>query len=383
MKQWMSLALCATLAACANVAPVPRPDHLLADELFTAPTQSIRADDVFALSDAMRDYAGREMHALLRQRGQQQGLVDALYSKGQLKLEYDAALTRNAAQAFEARAGNCLSLVIMTAAFAKHLGMPVRYQSILIDDTWSREGDLYLASSHVNISLAKRAVDARVGFDASHLLTIDFLPPDEVRGHRTRDVSETTIVAMYMNNRAVESLTRGQLDDAYAWARAAVLQDPGFLRAFNTLAVIYLRHGNLAHAERALQHVLGSEPANTQALSNLVRVLQAQGRGDDAALVSGRLARIEPFAPFYFYNLGRAAMRAGDYLRASELFSKEVDRAAYHHEFHFWLALAQFGLGDFDQANRHMALAKEYSPTRVLQDRYAEKLEHLRSYRAQ
>ena len=383
MKHWMSLALCAALVACANVAPVARPDHLLADELFTLPSQAIRADDVFALSDAMRAYAGREMHTLLRQRGQQQGLVDALYSKGQLKLEYDAALTRNAAQAFEARAGNCLSLVIMTAAFAKHLGMPVRYQSVLIDDTWSREGDLYLASSHVNISLAKRAVDARVGFDASHLLTIDFLPPDEVRGHRTRDVSETTIVAMYMNNRAVESLTRGQLDDAYAWARAAVLQDPGFLRAFNTLAVIYLRHGNLAHAERALQHVLGSEPANTQALSNLVRALQAQGRGDDAALVSGRLARIEPFAPFYFYNLGRAAMRAGDYLLASELFSKEVDRAAYHHEFHFWLALAQFGLGDFEQANRHMALAKEYSPTRVLQDRYAEKLEHLRSYRAQ
>ena len=383
MQQWMSLALCATLAACANVAPLPRPDHLLADELFRPPTQAIRADDVFALSEAMRDYAGREMHTLLRQRGQQQGLVDALYSKGQLKLEYDAALTRNAAQAFEARAGNCLSLVIMTAAFAKHLGMPVRYQSVLIDDTWSREGDLYLASSHVNISLAKRAVDARVGFDASHLLTIDFLPPDEVRGHRTRDVSETTIVAMYMNNRAVESLTRGQLDDAYAWARAAVLQDPGFLRAFNTLAVIYLRHGNLAPAERALQHVLGSEPANTQALSNLVRVLHAQGRGDDAESVSVRLARIEPFAPFYFYNLGRAAMRAGDYRRASELFGKEVDRAAYHHEFHFWLALAQFGLGDYDQVNRHLALAKEYSPTRGLQDRYAEKLKHLRSYRAQ
>lgn len=383
MKHWTLIIVCTVLTACAGVAPVQRADHLLADELFTLPAQAIRAEDVFALSDAMRDYAGREMHTLLRQRGQQQGLVDALYSKGRLKLEYDAALTRNAAQAFEARAGNCLSLVIMTAAFAKHLGMPVRYQSVLIDDTWSREGDLYLASSHVNISLAKRAVDARVGFDASHLLTIDFLPPDEVRGHRTRDVTETTIVAMYMNNRAVESLTRGQLDEAYAWARAAVLQDPGFLRAFNTLAVIYLRHGNLAHAERALQHVLGSEPANTQALSNLVRVLQAQGLGDDAALVSVRLARIEPFAPFYFYNLGRVAMRAGDYRRASELFGKEVDRAAYHHEFHFWLALAQFGLGEYDQANRHLALAKEYSPTRVLQDRYAAKLEHLRSYRAQ
>ena len=83
-----------------------------------------------ALSDAVRDYAARQMHTLLRQRGPQQGLVDALYSKGQLKLEYDSAMTRNAAQAFEARAGNCLSLVIMTAAFAKHLGLPVRYQSV-------------------------------------------------------------------------------------------------------------------------------------------------------------------------------------------------------------------------------------------------------------
>ncbi len=383
MKHWMSIIVCTVFSACASVAPVPRPDHLLADELFTSPAQSIRAEDVFALSDAMRDYASGEMHTLLRQRGQQQGLVDALYSKGQLKLEYDAALTRNAAQAFEARAGNCLSLVIMTAAFAKHLGMPVRYQSVLIDDTWSREGDLYLASSHVNISLAKRAVDARVGFDASHLLTIDFLPPDEVRGHRTRDVSETTIVAMYMNNRAVESLTRGQLDEAYCLGARGGASGPWLPARLQHPGGGLPSPWQPAHAERALQHVLGANRRTRRPCRTWCGRCRHQGRGDDAALVSGRLARIEPFAPFYFYNLGRAAMRAGDYRRASELFGKEVDRAAYHHEFHFWLALAQFGLGDFDQANRHMALAKEYSPTRVLQDRYAEKLEHLRSYRAQ
>jgi Tfp pilus assembly protein PilF len=381
MKHWTSLALCMVLGACASAPPAPSPDHLLADELFAAPSQRIDAGAVFAMSTAMRDYAV-QMAPLLRSRGMQQGLVDALYTRGQLKLEYDAALTRNAAQAFDARAGNCLSLVIMTAAFAKHLGMPVRYQSVLIDPTWSRERDLYFASSHVNLSLAKRPGEARVGFDASHLLTIDFLPPQDVRGHRTRDVSEQTIVAMYMNNRAAEALARGQLDDAYWWAREAIAQAPDFLRSVNTLGVTYLRHGSLPQAQQALEHVLAREPNNAQALSNLTHVLQARGRPQDAARIAARLAQIEPYPPFHFYNLGRAALDAGDARSASDWFAREIERDAYHHEFHFWRAVALFGLGQIESSARHMLLAREYSPTRTLNERYAAKLERLRAYRA-
>ncbi len=382
MKHWISLGLCIVLAACASAPPPPRPSHLLADELFAPPSLTIDANEVFALSDAMRNYVAR-MAPLLRLRGMQQGLVDALYKQGELKLDYDAALTRNAAQAFDARAGNCLSLVIMTAAFAKHLGMPVRYQSVLIEPTWSREGDLYFASNHVNLSLAKRPSDARVGFDASHLLTIDFLPPEDVRGHRTREISENTVIAMFMNNRAAEALARGQLDDAYAWARAAVGQAPEYLRSVNTLAVIYLRRGLPQHAERALAHVLSAEPHNAQALSNLNHALLALGRTLDAARVAQQLASIEPNPPFHFYQLGRAALDAGDLQRASDLFAREIERDAYQHEFHFWRAVALFGLGRFDTAARHIALAQEYSPTRVLSERYAAKLERLRAVRTE
>ncbi len=382
MTHWTSLALCMVLGACASGPPAAPVEHLLADALFAPPAQRIDAREVFAMSPAMRDYAA-QIAPLLRSRGMQQGLVDALYTRGELKLEYDAALTRNAAQAFDARAGNCLSLVIMTAAFAKHFGMPVRYQSVLIDPTWSREGDLYFASSHVNLSLAKRPTDARVGFDASHLLTIDFLPPQDVRGHRTRDVSEPMIVAMYMNNRAAESLARGRLDDAYWWAREAITQAPGFLRSVNTLAVIYLRHGNLQQAQQALEHVLAREPGNTQALSNLSQVMQAQGRTQDAARIVARLVQLEPYPPFHFYHLGRAALAAGDTRRASDWFAREIERDAYHHEFHFWRAVALFGMGQHDSAARHMALAQDYSPTRLLSERYAAKLERLRTIRAE
>jgi len=383
MKLLLGLAMCLTLAGCASVAPAQRPHHLLADDLFVPPSQRIDANEVFALSDAMRNFAARDMASLLRIRGAQQGLVDALYKKGLLRLEYDSALTRNAAQAFDARAGNCLSLVIMTAAFAKHLGLPVRYQNVLVEPTWSRDGDLYFASSHVNMSLAKRPADHRVGFDASHLLTIDFLPPEDVRGHRTLDISEATVIAMYMNNRAAESLARGRLDDAYWWAREAMSQAPDYLRSVNTLAVTYMRHGNLPEAQRALEHVLEREPRNAQSLSNLQLVLLAQGRAPDAARVAGLLAQVEAYPPFHFYDLGRAALQAGDLQRASDWFAREIERDAYQHEFHFWRAVALYGLGQSEAAARHMALAREYSPTPLLSERYAAKLERLRGARVE
>ena len=80
---------------------------------------------------------------------------------------------------------------------------------------------------------------------------------------------KATVVAMFMNNRAAEHLTARQHDAAGAWARAAVLQEPGFLAAVNTLAIVCLRSGHLPEAEAALRHVLArapnDEPANCAA----------------------------------------------------------------------------------------------------------------------
>ena len=61
-------------------------------------------------------------------------------------------------------------------------------------------------------------------------MTIDFLPPRDLRGVRTQvtrarhDQSRCA-----MNNRAAESLADGRIDDAYWWARAAVEKDLRFI----------------------------------------------------------------------------------------------------------------------------------------------------------
>jgi len=377
MKRLAVLLLCTLLATGAGAATSAPPERLFHDELFTAPAPHIQVDDIFALGDDMKRYVDVDLASQLRTRGLQKGLIDALYSKNQLKLEYDAERTRNANEAFEARAGNCLSLVIMTAAIAKHLGLRVSYQSVYTDETWTRNSDTYFASGHVNVTLGQRRVEAILrGMQTQW--TIDFLPPEDLRGQRSREISESTIVAMYMNNRAVESMAAGDREAAYWWARAAMTQAPDFLSAYNTLGVIYLRQGQAALAEQVLAQVLSADPVSTLSMANMVRVLAAQGRSEESAAMAQKLARIDPEPPFHFFELGQAAMRAGDFQAARLWFSKEVARASYQHEFHFWLAMADLQLGDTEGARKELTLALNNSTTRRNQQLYAAKLDHLK-----
>jgi len=377
MKCLLLLVTTLTLAACASVPDAPPSQSLYLDARFAAPSERIGAGDVFALSPEMKDYVQTDLSGPVRTLGHQHGLFDALYKKGQLKLEYDGVMTKNASEAFAARSGNCLSLVIMTAAFAKEMGLPVRYQNVMVEETWSRTGDIYLSIGHVNLSLGRKQTDGGVDL-VGEMLTIDFMPPSNLRTLRTHTLAEQTIVAMYMNNRAVESLTRDQLDDAYWWARAATVQDPKFLSAFNTLGVIYQRHGNIEQADRVFEYVLEREPGNTRVMSNLAPVLEKLGRNAEAQELTRKLQQLEPYPPFYFFKLGQEAMQRGDPRAAVTYFEREVERAAYYHEFHFWLAVAYASVGDADKARRQLTLAMENSATRADHDLYAAKLDRIR-----
>ena len=381
MKSWAVSVLAILLAACAT-APAPPArsiDTLLRDSLFNPPSERINAEDVLALSDEMRHFIHWDMAADIAAKGSRQGLMDALYAANQLKLEYDTLQTRNAAQAFTARSGNCLSLVIMTAAFAKELSVPVRYQNAWASETWGRSGNVQYFIGHVNLSLGHKTNEMAYGRANSDQLTIDFLPQQETRGMSVRVIDEKTVVAMYLNNRAAETFSIGHLDDAYGWARAAILHNPAFLSSYNTLGVIYQRHGNLAEAEKVLAYALERDPMNAHVMSNLSSVLSALGRPDEALVLTRRLEKMEPEPPFAFLNLGIAAMRTGDYRGAREQFAKEIIRAPYNDELHYWLAVASLELGDTDQARRELAKALEYSTSRKSHDLYAAKLDRIRS----
>jgi tetratricopeptide (TPR) repeat protein len=369
----VSLLLC----ACAHDPSLraPLPAALFADEAFGAPSEPVGAEHIFAMTPEMQRYARVEMAALVRRLGVQKALVQALYHDRQLKLEYDSSVTRTAAQAFEARSGNCLSLVLMTAAFAKEFGVPVRYQTADLEELWLRRGNLMVRSGHVNIVLGSRLID---GGRMQQDMIIDFLPADEIRGLKTREIPERTVVAMFMNNRAVEALAQDRLDDAYAWAKAAAVTDRAQLAPLNTLGVVYMRRGALDRAAIAFNEVLQADARHTRALSNLAEVRERQGLGDEARQLRMLLARLEPEPPLHYFNLGLAAVRRNDFASARELLAKEAARGDAAAAVHFWLGVVNYRLGDLSVAKRELQLAAEASASRGERDVYLAKLAALR-----
>jgi Flp pilus assembly protein TadD len=382
MDRWWIVLLCLFFAGCATQRhALPEPQTLFEDRYF-APRPVPAAADVFAVSADMKRYLRDHIAHRLGWHDKALELVRALRGETELKLAYDATKTRTAAEAFDDRAGNCLSLVIMTGALAQELDLGVRYYRVLMADVWSRDGDLLLANQHVNLSIANRAVNRRSG-EGDFRLTVDFLPPEELYRLVRSEIDENTVIAMFLNNRAAEHLVARRLDDAYWSARAAIEADRSFLPAYNTLGVVYLRDHRFAEAERVLAVAATLEPENPQIMSNLELVYRGEGRTAAADQLAARRVRIEPVPPYHYLTQALDAMRGGDYAAARDLLQRELKREPYNHEVLFALAVASANLGNVKEARRYLTMARDTSTTRRSREIYTAKLELLRSVRVQ
>jgi Tfp pilus assembly protein PilF len=365
------------LAGCSTV---PLPDRVPADLLPPAGPAAVSADAALALSPAMKSWLDREIRPLARIVGPRQALMTGLLDRRRLHVEYDSARTRTAAEAFDDRAGNCLSLVLLTASLARELGLQVTFQAVDTGEGWSRSGEFVAYSGHINLVLGGSGLARRTtgGSVQDTLMIVDFLPPEDLKGHKMRLIDEATVLGMFLNNRAAEALAAGRLDEAAAWVRAALEQAPQLVPAWNTLAVLHRRRGDDARAEQALARALQADPYNTRVLSNLAGLLQSSGRASQAAPLRERLAWLEPQAPFAAFQRGLAEARAGRWALARDAFAQELRRDPYYHELHWWMAQAAAQLGDLAGARRHLALARDNAPSTPEQALYGAKLERLK-----
>lgn len=374
-----AILLIASLGGCAN-APTTRTSDvasLFRDNLFKPPSKPVDSRAIFAVDASMQRFIDQEITPHTRDKDKRQVLVAAL--GGKLRIDYDSEMTRTASQTFAAREGNCLSLVIMTAALARQLGIRVTFQNVYGFNTWSRDAGFAVLSQHANLVLGQPQPTLGAGMSRVSPMIVDFVPAQQIKDAVSKPISQQTIVAMYMNNRAAEVMVGGDLDRAYWFARAALEADPGFANAANTLGVIYLRRNHLAPAERAMRYALRFDPDNVSAMSNLSGILAAEGHTAEAQALANRLAQIQNHPPFYFYDRGMEAMHAGQFAEAARLFEKALSQRPYDVPSHFQLAIAASHLGDMRRAFKQLELAKENSTTPESRAIYAAKLRHLKS----
>lgn len=378
------------LMGCALVTPeAPPADPMLtqalerADAHFAPLPQVEDADGALRVSATMQAYLDNVIRPALRSGDDpRRTLLHALLNQRRLRLEYDGGPTRNAAQAFDDRRGNCLSLVLMSAAFADEMGLRVRLRQVLGPPTFTLNEGLVIAAGHVNLSLSPRPdVRQLPGPHGDGAWVVDFLPGQDLVRQQVREVSRTQVQAMYLNNRAAETLAAGDLARAYALARAAVGHAPDDLNARNTLAVVLHRGGLVKEAEALLRGVLASAPTQLAALTNLHGLLTTRaGVGDvvEANVLAQRLAKLQPEPPYAQYERGRQALAQNRWAEARDALALALQRAPEDPLVHQAMAQALLGLGQVDGATRHLQQAQRYSTDAAQRQRVHAKLDALK-----
>ena len=255
--------------------------------------------------------------------------------------------------------------------------MSVRYQNVFVDETWSRNGDFYL-SHRARQPVARPSAD-RV---RPHRIRADHRFPAASEHQGAPRVGDRRID----DRRDVHEQPRGRGVDGREHRRRLLVRTRSrpagrrFLTAFNTLGVVYQRHGNLPQAQVAFEYVLEREPGNTRSMSNVAAVLFASGQtvAAESADAQARADRAQSTVRLFQARPcrdgeGRLQARTADVLEGSRP-RRVLPRVPV-------LAGTRLSRpGRYRKRQGAPFIAEENSTTRDDRDLYAAKLAHLNGH---
>ncbi len=285
--------------------------------------------------------------------------------------------TLTAAQALDRSSGNCLSLAILTTAFANLVNVETGYQLVDSTPVFELRGSVVSIGLHVRSLLFDPTWQSNEKTGAALKrpgIKFDYWPDDTVRVRLVGNLSFAEYIAMYYSNIAGESIATGDIDSAFWYLLESLKHAPENAIALNTLAVVYRRAGDEAMAERIYKFGIELLPANVSFLRNYRVLLKRQGRIEEAEKVSDLLAGLDDRNPFDWANAGRNAFRDGQYRDAINFFKKAVEIAPYLHEAYAGMALAYLRLGDTTRGERELNRAFENAQRQTTKSLYQAKL---------
>ncbi len=213
-------------------------------------------------------------------------------------LKYRRNANYSAAVAFHQDQANCLSYSAMVVSMMRHAGVQARFQRVEAAPEWDLEGNSVVASLHINAVI----------FQEGKQLEVDWLPRRNPSDYERRFVlSDDEALAEWHNNLGAEALLNNDLPLAFAELSRALRLSPEAAHIWVNLGVVYRRVGLDAHAEAAWLIAIKHNRRQLQALSNLQRLYQAQGKEEVAEDLSAVIAYYRKKNPYYFYFLAQQA----------------------------------------------------------------------------
>jgi len=313
-----------------------------------------------ALNQAMLDYLDQHVDSGLSNWGKVQRLQALLFDEDFLNIQYDETATYTAIETFDAGYANCLSLVNLYIAMARHLGLDARYQTVQVQPRWNRRGELVVLSEHINAL-------GRIG--AANRYIVDFTPEVRLQQETARVVSDAHALALYFNNLGVEYLVNQDTERAVEYLQYAVLTHPELSIGWNNLGSAWNSAGERDYAEYSYRKAYSLDRYNTTAINNLARHYATIGDEDRAARFRRALDRVHHANPYYHYVQGNVAFEQGEYAKARQHFRNALRRQGNEPDFYFALGLTYEQLGRPDDAEyfrmAYLALSEHGDPNYI------------------
>jgi tetratricopeptide (TPR) repeat protein len=354
------IAVCLTvLAGCAGGPSTPFPLQVpWHDEAFgyDASLVTVTRQDLFRLDPELQQKLKDPALQRLSMRKRLDHLVRLLYGGEKKPFPYMAGHSTVAAETWQQRRGDCLSLTVLAYAMAREMNMVSQIQEVQVPVMFDRRGGVDFLNRHVNLLFpGSGPLNRHEGRLQSGDMIVDFEP--EIGSNRDgQALSDKAILSRYFNNIAAEQLANDQQVLAYAYFKAAILAEPQYASSYANLALLYRRAGMLVDAEKLLHQAIALSAEDTVALSSLHQLLLEQGRQAEAEKYARLLQSRRDKDPYYWIGLGLQGLRDGKIEQSIRALEEAQRLTNGFQEVHRYLALAYWRAGEQGRANEQLSL---------------------------
>jgi Flp pilus assembly protein TadD len=362
----LAVLLALTVVGCQQIPEQTKIDPARIDLLLPQPSvdelASIEsATQIFALPDeAIQSLRGKlAIYDSTQERSY--AILKFIFKENNDAMKYINGETLTASEALKRGQANCLSLTILAYSLANSVGFKTEFRDVKIPEYWiTRNGESFL-NGHVNLQVQAIYPEEKpnIVYAAGSTYVIDFERGVGLGRLPYQAISQKDIIALFYNNKAAETMEKGDYQRAMLYLKAAGRTQPTLPDTWNNLAVWYKRQGQITLAEQAYLQSLQLDPNHSNTMANLAILYSELGRADEAAQLERKVERNREQNPYYFLMLGNEAVSQQQFDEAQKYYQRSLLLNDQIAETHFSLAKLLLQQGRYDAAATHLNKARQ------------------------
>jgi len=256
---------------------------------------------------------------------------------GERAFVHDPGLTVDARTSFRERRGGCMAHAILFVTLARYLGVEAYYVHALTAREFADRGEGLVAMTHVAIGYEDASVDRIVDI---------WIPIDDWRLVRYERIDDTSALALFYSNLAVEEMGDGHLAAAERLLRFLSARAKDVAETRSNLAAVLVRQRRFAEALVVVREAIAQFPTFKPLYTN--GYLAAVGAGDDAQAeeLAARGRELIDDDPIFLVARGVSDYERGRFAQAAKSFERARSDKGDSVVIHAWLVRAYVAAGD-------------------------------------